>query len=78
MHQQYPPFGTVVDKTNNHQSEDRAMKSKSNKSEFVLLDSMMKHTPPRCMQGDGYEIKFFRNLLKYKEEISIIRDNDSH
>ena len=78
LHQQSPPFWTVVDKTDNHRSEDRYVKCYSSKSELALLDSMMKYTPPRCMQGNRYEIKLSCNSLKYKEEISLIRDNDSH
>lgn len=66
LHQQSPPFWTIVDKTDNHRSEDRYVEINLNKSEQVLLCLMMKWTPLKCMQGKGYEINSPASIEVYR------------
>ena len=80
LHQQSPPFWMVVDKRDNHQSEDREVNCKSNKSELELLDVMMKYTPPGCMQDqlmyNRIPCNSFESVENFQSHKVMIRTDD--
>ena len=58
----------------------RGFRGNLNKSELALLDSMMKYTPPRCIQGQLIYNEIPRNSFKCVEDLQsnevMIRTDD--